>query len=210
MKKLLDFKIIAIVLLAGLNGFQFYERQTKKETPQIVQTPPQIVHDTVQVEVPVEVEVRVEVEVPVEVEKLVEVKVPISADTLKIINDYLAQNTVLDTLKLKNNWGYVLVKDVISKNQLQSRKIESSYNIPTKEKIVQVEQPKVNQWYLGFGFDYGFKTFFNGASTKLLYKTKSDKMFGFNLGFRNNVTNYDTYEGKMEPYIGTSIFIKLK
>jgi hypothetical protein len=210
MKKI-DFKIIAIILLVGLNTFQFFQKQKIEYVSKIVEKEvPVAVHDTIPFEV--ELEVPYEVEIPVEVEKLVEVKTPISADTLKIINDYLAQNKIADTIKLKNNWGYMIVNDVVSKNQLQSRNIQSSYNIPTKEKIVQIEQPKVNQWYLGFGLDYSvfpFNNGFNGANTKLLYKTKSDKMFGLDVGFRNNITNFDTYEGIMQPYIGTSILVKL-
>jgi hypothetical protein len=206
MKKI-DFKLIAILILLGLNVFQFIQ----KPKPIYKKVPKEVaVHDTIPMEVPVEVEVPYEVEVPVE--KLVEVKIPtqISADTLKIINDYLAEHTIVDTLKLKNNWGYMLVKDVISKNELKSRNVQSSYNIPTQERVVEIPQPKTNEWYVGFGFDYSAFPFFNGANTKLLYKTKSDKMFGLDLGLRNNVTNFETMEGQLKPYIGTSIFIKIK
>ena len=206
MKKI-DFKLIAILILVGLNVFQFIQKPKPIQTEKIKEV---AVHDTIPMEVPYEVEVPVEVQVPIEVEKLVEVKTPISPDTLKIINDYLAEHNVIDTIKLKNNWGYMLVNDVISKNQLKSRNVQSSYNIPTKERVVEIPQPKENQWYVGFGFDYSIFPFFNGANTKLLYKTKSDKMFGFDLGFRNNVSNFETMEGKMQPYIGTSIFIKIK
>lgn len=206
MKKI-DFKLIAILILVGLNVFQFIQKPKPIQIEKIKEV---AVHDTIPMEVPYEVEVPVEVEVPIEIEKLVEVKIPISPDTLKIINDYLAEHNVIDTIKLKNNWGYMLVNDVISKNQLKSRNVQSSYNIPTKERVVEISQPKENQWYVGFGFDYSIFPFFNGANTKLLYKTKSDKMFGFDLGFRNNVSNFETMEGKMQPYIGTSIFIKIK
>lgn len=206
MKKI-DFKLIAILILVGLNVFQFIQKPKPIQIEKIKEV---AVHDTIPMEVPYEVEVPVEVEVPIEIEKLVEVKTPISPDTLKIINDYLAEHNVIDTIKLKNNWGYMLVNDVISKNQLKSRNVQSSYNIPTKERVVEISQPKENQWYVGFGFDYSIFPFFNGANTKLLYKTKSDKMFGFDLGFRNNVSNFETMEGKMQPYIGTSIFIKIK
>lgn len=206
MKKI-DFKLIAILILVGLNVFQFIQ---KPKPIQIETTKEVAVHDTIPMEVPYEVEIPVEIEVPIEVEKLVEVKTPISPDTLKIINDYLAEHTVIDTLKLKNNWGYMLVNDVISKNELKSRKVQSLYNIPTQERVVEIPQPKENQWYVGFGFDYSAFPFFNGANTKLLYKTKSDKMFGVDLGFRNNVSNFETMEGKMQPYIGTSIFIRIK
>ncbi len=206
MKKL-DLKIIAIAFLVVLNVFQFIQKSKVKYTEKIVEREvPVAVHDTI----PQEVEVEVEVPVPyeVEVEKLVEVKIPISPDTLKIINDYLAQHQIVDTLKLDKKYGYLLVKDVISENKLKSRNVSSFYNIP--EKIVEIQQPKENQWYIGFGYDFGFSQFFNGANTQLLYKTKSDKMFTLEAGFRNNITNFETFEGRLKPYIGTSMLVKIR
>ena len=190
MKKL-DLKIIAIAFLVVLNVFQFIQKSKVKYIEKIVEKEvPVAVHDTI----PQEVEVEVEVPVPyeVEVEKLVEVKVPISPDTLKLDKKY----------------GYLLVKDVISENKLKSRNVSSFYNIP--EKIVEIQQPKENQWYIGFGYDFGFSQFFNGANTQLLYKTKSDKMFTLEAGFRNNITNFETFEGRLKPYIGTSMLVKIR
>lgn len=206
MKKI-DLKIVVIAFLVFLNLLQFVKKPKIEYKEKLVEKEvPVAVHDTI----PMEVEVEVEVPIPYEVavEKLVEVKIPISADTLKIINDYLAQNQIIDTLKLDKKYGYLLVKDVISQNKLTSRNVSSFYNIP--EKIVEIEQPKVNQWYIGFGYDFGFSQFFNGANTQVLYKTKSDKMFAFEAGFRNNITNFETFEGRLKPYVGTSMFIKIK
>lgn len=209
-KKFLSLELLNLILVFTLcvASIQSYIKKPQlKEIVKIVEKEvPVEVHDTIPMEV--EVEVPYEVEVPVEVEKIVEVKIPLSADTLKIINDYLAQHQIIDTLKLDKKYGYLLVKDVISQNKLKSRNVSSFYNIP--EKIVEIQQPKLNQWYIGFGYDFGFSQFFNGANTQVLYKTKSDKMFAFEAGFRNNITNITTGEGKMKPYIGTSMFVKIK
>ena len=208
--KFINLELLNLVLIVAFSItsiYGYYKKPHPKQSIQIVEKEvPVEVHDTIPMEV--EVEVPYEVEIPVEVEKIVEVKIPISPDTLKIINDYLALNQITDTLKLDKKYGYLLVKDVISQNKLKSRNVSSFYNIP--EKIVEIQQPKVNQWYIGFGYDFGFSQFFNGANSQILYKTKSDKMFALEAGFRNNITNITTGEGMMKPYIGTSMFIKIK
>lgn len=80
------------------------------------------------------------------------------------------------------------------------------------DKIVEreVERPRESQWYLGLGYEFGINPMFGGTSTRLLYKTKSDKMFGIDLGVRNHITNFETMQGQIKPYIGGSIFIKIK
>jgi transposase len=80
------------------------------------------------------------------------------------------------------------------------------------DKIVEreVERPKESQWYLGMGYEFGINPMFGGTSTRLLYKTKSDKMFGIDLGVRNHITNFETMQGQIKPYFGGSIYIKIK
>ena len=77
------------------------------------------------------------------------------------------------------------------------------------EKIVEVPRPKTNHWYLGMGYDFGVNPFFSGAGTRILYKTKNDIMFGGEVGFRNNITNFETMEGILKPYVGGVVYIKL-
>jgi len=209
-KKFLSLELLNLILVFTLCVASIYQYIKKPKPIEIIklvekQVPFEI-HDTIPMEV--EIEVPYEVQIPIEVEKLVEIKIPISPDTLKIINDYLSLNQITDTLKLDKKYGYLLVKDVISQNKLKSRNVSTFYNIP--DRIVEITQPKVNQWYIGFGYDFGFSQFFNGANSQILYKTKSDKMFALEAGFRNNITNISTGEGKMKPYIGTSMFVKLK
>jgi hypothetical protein len=78
------------------------------------------------------------------------------------------------------------------------------------DKIVEIERPKESQWYLGLGYEFGINPMFGGTSTRLLYKTKSDKMFGIDLGVRNHITNFETMQGQIRPYFGGSIYIKIK
>lgn len=172
MKKI-DIKIIIISLLTLYSiGVSIFTFKKPTEVEKIVEVQ-KIVHDTIQVEVPYNVEVVTEVPIEIinEVEKLV---------------------TIHDTIKIEN-------------------RVEVPVNVIKEvQKIVEVERPKVNNWFIGVGYEFGLNPVFSGTSARLLYKTKSDNMFGFDVGFRNNITNFDTMEGKLTPYIGGTMYIKLK
>lgn len=144
-----------------------------------------------QKEIVVEKIVEVKVEVPVEIHDTIpfEVKVPYFVDV------------PYEVEKL------VIIHDTIFVEKIVKVPFDVITSVDT---IVEIEQPKVSQWYLGFGYDFGINPVFGGASTKLLYKTKSDKMFGLDLGVRNHITNFETMEGRIKPYIGGSLFIKIK
>ena len=144
------------------------------------------------------VEIQTQVEVPVVITDTLiqEVEVPIEVETL-------VEYQVHDTITLEK---MVIVHDTI--------KVEKIVKVPTEvikevEKIVEVPRPKTSDWYLGMGYDFGLNPFFSGAGTRLLYKNKNDVMFGGELGFRNNITNFETMEGKLKPYVGGVIYIKL-
>ena len=146
----------------------------------------QIVEIQTQVEVPVVITDTIvqEVEVPVEVETLIEYQVHDTITLEKLV-------TVHDTIRL-----------------------EKIVKVPTEvikevDRIVEVERPKTNEMYIGFGYDYGLNPFFSGAGTRFLYKTKSDIMFGTEIGFRNNITNFETMTGKLKPYVGGVMYIKI-
>lgn len=144
-----------------------------------------------------EVEKIVEVEKQVVVTDTLEVEVPVEVETL-------IEYQVHDTITLEK---LVTVHDTI---QIEKR-VEVPYEVIKEvERIVQVDRPKTNDWYLGMGYDYGLNPFFSGAGTRLLYKTKNDIMFGGEIGFRNNITNFETMEGRLKPYVGATIYIKLK
>ena len=141
-----------------------------------------------------------------EVEKIVEVeKEVIVTDTLEVEVPYEVINEVYyETIKEVEK--LVTVRDTIQ--------VEKIVNVPVEvvkevEKIVEVERPKTTDWYLGMGYDFGINPLFSGAGTRILYKTKNDIMFGGEIGFRNNITNFETMEGITKPYIGGVVYIKL-
>ena len=125
--------------------------------------------------------VEVEVEVPYEI--ITEVRVPYEVKVLQ----------PRDTIRIEK----------IVKVEVPIEKIKEV------ERIVEVERPKTTDWYLGMGYDFGVNPFFSGAGTRILYKNKNDIMFGGEIGFRNNITNFETMEGIIKPYIGGVVYIKL-
>ena len=135
------------------------------------------------VEVPVEVIVTDTLEVEVPVEVIYEIPYEVITEVEKI---------VIDT--------FIVEKPV---------KVPFE-TIKQIDKIVEIERPKESQWYLGLGYEFGINPMLGGTSTRLLYKTKSDKMFGIDLGVRNHITNFETMQGQIRPYFGGSIYIKIK
>ena len=135
------------------------------------------------VEVPTEVLITDTVEVEVPVEVIYEVPYEVIREVEKIVIDTFIVEKIVKV-------PFEVIKEV--------------------DKIVEIERPKENHWYLGLGYEFGINPVFGGTSTRLLYKTKSDKMFGIDLGVRNHITNFETMQGQIKPYIGGSIFIKIK
>ena len=100
----------------------------------------------------------------------------------------------------------VTIRDTIQIDKIVEVPIEV---IKEVDRIVEVERAKTNDWYIGMGYDFGTTPYFAGAGTRVLYKTKNDIMFGGEFGFRNNLTNLETMEGVMVPYVGGVVYIKL-
>lgn len=136
--------------------------------------------------------VEIEVEVPVEVHDSIpyEVEVPYLVEVPYEV-EKLVPYAVHDTIQVEKivKVPVEVIKDV--------------------DRIVEIERPKTNDWYLGMGYEFGSNPFFSGAGSRLIYKTKSDLMFGVDLGVRNNITNFETMEGIIKPYVGGVVYIKL-
>lgn len=144
-----------------------------------------------------------------EVEKIVEVeKEIIVKDTVKVDVPYKVEIVKEIPFEvIKEIEKIITLRDTIVEQQFVKVPVEVLKEV---DRIVEVERPKTNDWYLGMGYDFGTNPFFSGAGTRVLYKTKNDIMFGGELGFRNNITNFETMEGRLKPYVGATIYIKLK
>lgn len=98
-------------------------------------------------------------------------------DTAEILKDYFSFNTYSDTLK--NQYGYILVDDTISRNQILSRGVKTDLKVPEVTKtITRTILDKRVQLYAAFGLLGNSKDLASGAELEFLLKTKNDRMVG--------------------------------
>lgn len=111
------------------------------------------------------------------------VSVPMSFDTLKVIQDYYAKRVYIDTLKLSDSLGYVIVNDTVSQNSLLGRLWTAQINKTTiKETLIVKELPK-NQVYIGLVGGFDNQTVVNFAGPSLILKTKRDQVYSVGVGY---------------------------
>jgi len=115
------------------------------------------------------------------------------------LGNSLFKTNVFETKFEIQNYGYVTVKDTISKNWLKSSVLYSNLRIP--EKIVTIterELPK-RQVYLGIILTGTKADLLNSASLGALYKDKRDRLYGGSIGITPQGTQY-----------GVASYLKLK
>lgn len=200
-----DLKTLLIAVLIGLVVFSQFKGCKPDPGPDI-----EIKIDTVYRDVKVEVpkyvpkwrtqiqEVQVQVEGP---------KQPV--DTTAILKDYFAKYQTIDTLNLpypdsiKKSFGYGVVTDVISKNQIIERSISWNYQIPTITKTITIYPKPVNQVYVGVSSAFNKENFVDNVAGGLIWKTKRDRIYQASIGLAN-------HGGAVAPFIGGGIYWKIK
>jgi len=100
-----------------------------------------------------------------------------------------------------------VIKEVIVEKQIEV--IKKVYVDKPYETIVEVLAPPQKKLFLGFGYQYDLDNYFSGSNVKLLYKAPGDKMFGLDVGFRNDLLDRETMTSKLRPYVGASIYFRL-
>lgn len=128
------------------------------------------------------------------------VQIPVNVDTLEIIKMYFAKNVYKDTLHLPDSLGYVVLKDTISRNTIESRMFTANVKQRTiKETTIVKELPKTKIfWGVGMGFDK--VNYINNISANILINTKCDKLYNIGVGADINKT----------PFVNASIYWKIK
>jgi hypothetical protein len=212
MKKLLNIKNIALLLLIAIVVFQQCGGN-KKGTGEIVKVDGKkyelIKHeiDTVEV-VKTKVVTRKGEDIYHETIVEHEVKVPVNVDTNAILKEYYTKVLYKDVLVLPDSLGTVAVTDTISQNKILGRTFNASVKQRTiKETMIVKELPK-NQVYFGFGGQFNKADLITGLSTGLILKTKKDKIYQFNLGISN--TTIDGTNGEFKPYLGAGVYWKIR
>ena len=100
-----------------------------------------------------------------------------------------------------------VIKEVIIEKPVEV--IKKVYVDKPYETIVEVLAPPQKKLFLGFGYQYDLDNYFSGSNIKLLYKAPGDKMFGLDVGFRNDLLDRETMTSKLRPYVGASIYFRL-
>jgi len=212
MKKLLNIKNIALILLIAIVVFQQCGGN-KKGTGEIVKIDGKkyelIKHEIDTIEV-VKTKVVTKKGEDIYHETIVEheVKVPVNVDTNAILKEYYTKVLYKDVLVLPDSLGTVALSDTISQNKILGR----TFNANVKQRVIKettiVKELPKNQLYFGFGGQFNKADLITGLSTGLILKTKKDKIYQFNLGVSNSTI--DGVNGEFKPYVGAGVYWKIR
>lgn len=119
-------------------------------------------------------------------------------DTNAILRDYYAEYVYEDTLEI-DSFGYILINDTISRNQIQSRQYISNILIPTTTITNTIFENK-REFYIGIESGVNTKGEINFVGTDLLFKTKKKQVYGVGIGIDRNFN--PTIMGSMYWKIG--------
>lgn len=120
------------------------------------------------------------------VERPIYVNVPPNVDTNHILRNYYSKLVYIDTLKVNDTMGYIVVKDTIFKNKILNRVWDSHLNKFTVREILYVEQlPKV-QVFLGGNIGFDNVNIINYVGPTVLVKDKKDKLYSLGVGYSGN------------------------
>lgn len=137
------------------------------------------------------------------------VEIPADIDTLEILKDYYTKYAVNDTIPV-NEYGIGIITDTITQNKIISRRIEWDLDIPIVKETITVKQLPKNQLYIGAGVGFDKVIFVNQVNAGLLFKTKTDKIYGLNVGLTNTNFDLENNNGKLTPYVGVSMYWKIR
>ncbi len=129
-------------------------------------------------------------------------------DSAAILKDYLAKVVYKDTLTLPDSLGFVSITDTIHKNRIEGR----TFNAKVKEKLIKetliVKEPAKAQLYYGFNGGFNKEDVVSNIGAGVILKTKRDKLYQLGAGISNRVVDGNT--GKLSPYIGAGLYWKIK
>jgi hypothetical protein len=180
MDKLSQYFLIIIALLVGVIGVEqcrSFQNHQKPETVKVDGKKYELVSrkiDTVYI-TKTNTMYRPGKDIPYEV--LVEKPIYISSqiDTTIIIRNYFSNTIYKDTLKI-DSIGYISIIDTLNKNKISGRSYSYEIKQPTIKEYTIVKELPRNQFYLGGNILVGNSRVM--AGTQILWKTKSDNIYG--------------------------------
>ena len=203
MKKILDVRHFIILILIGLCVFLYIKKPKKEIVLKEVLSKPELVHDTIPMEVPVYLHGETILK-----DTTIYVTTIQNVDTAAILKDYLVFTTTKDTLKLSNNQGFVYLNETVNQNKIVDRKFSATI----KPKIIRETPPPPppirNQVFFGINGAVSKEDWVNSIGLGLILKTKKDHLYQINLGAGNRTI--DGTSGEFRPYIGGWVYWKIK
>jgi len=131
------------------------------------------------------------------------VNIPLSVDTLNILKSFFSKNVYIDTLKLEDSLGFIVLTDTIYQNLISDRIWYTKINkvLVNNVKIVE-EQPK-NHYFIGLNTTLNRVDIIGSVGLITTLKTKDDKLYNLGFGLMNTST-------QVSPYIGGGIQWRIK
>jgi hypothetical protein len=137
-----------------------------------------------------------------------EVLIPAVIDTAALLKDYYSKVLYKDVLVLPDSLGTVAVTDTISQNRILGRTFNANVKQRTiKETTIVKELPKTKVFY---GLEGGFNKadFVSSVGAGVLINTKKDKIYQLGVGVDNRTT--DGTNGSFSPYLRGGVYWKIK
>lgn len=132
----------------------------------------------------------------------------IDVDSAAILKDYLAKVIYKDTLVLDGGLGTIALTDTITKNRILGRTWDAKVKERTIKEELIVKEPARAQLYYGFNGGFNKADVVSNIGAGVILKTKRDKLYQLGAGISNRVVEGST--GKLSPYIGAGLYWKIK
>jgi hypothetical protein len=200
MKKILDVRhFIILALIAAVFFLNGDNRVIVKEVVKEIHG--ESIHDTISVPEYIQGE-------DIYHDTTIYVPTLVKVDTAEILKEFYAKLSILDTIKLNNNQGFVYLSDSISQNKIVSRK----WSATLKPKIVREQAPPPppirNQVFFGLDGSWSQKDWVNSLGMGVILKTKKDQLYHVGIGVANRTI--DGTSGEFTPYLNGGVYWKIK
>lgn len=119
----------------------------------------------------------------------------------KLVKEYTASNRYKDTIKI-DTFGYIVITDTVQFNKLKLREYKHDYTITSVNTTKEIYQASKRQLYFGGNIMLNNNKAFESINTGLIYKSKKDQLYMFNVGMG--------LDGNLNYTLGTYFKIKFK
>lgn len=96
-------------------------------------------------------------------------------DTATILKDYYTEKLYADTQSVQ--YGNIIIHDVITKNQIKQRRLQSNFTIPEVTKTITIKNPPRVTAYLGFSAMGNKETMIYATGASFGIMAKNGKLY---------------------------------